>query len=99
MAWLLVQALWFGLAAAIILVDRQLMTKPVESVDPQDLAGVDLKDRSVGPFLLMMVVFGGLVIPFYLWYSRRSGAAVAAGVGLMLACGAVVAVASAALLR
>jgi hypothetical protein len=87
MHWFLTQALWFGLAASIIHADRQMMSRPI---DPQDLENVDLKDRSATPFLLLMLVLGAFVIPFYLWYSRRSGAAVLAGLGLMVACTVVV---------
>ncbi len=82
MQWLLVQAIWFGLAALTIFVDRRLLSRPIDMEDPEH---VDLKDRSATPFLLLMLVLGGCVIPFYLWYSRRSGAAVLAGIGLMLA--------------
>jgi len=91
MSWLLVQALWFGLAASIILVDRQLVNSRVDPEVP------DLKDRSVGPYLLLMLLFGGLIIPFYLWQSRRSGAAILAGIGLMIACGVVVSMVAGAL--
>jgi Mg/Co/Ni transporter MgtE len=91
MSWLIVQMLWFGLAASIIAIDRQLVKKPL---DPADLANVDLKDRSAAPFLGLMLIFGGFVIPFYLWYSRRSGAAVVAGVGLMIVCALIVGVLS-----
>ena len=96
MSIILVQLLWFGLSASIILVDANLMKKPIEP-STLDLDNVDLKDRSVGSFVIAMLIFGGFVIPFYLWYSRRTSAAVVAGIGLMLACGFVVALFSSAL--
>ena len=94
MSWLLVQALWFGLAALIIVLDRQAGARNSE-LDP-DVP--DLQDRSVAPFLFLMIIFGGLVIPFYMWISRRSTAAVLVGIGLMVACGIVVTFAAAAIL-
>jgi hypothetical protein len=96
MSWLLIQLLWFGLAASVILVDANLMKG---TVDPGtvDLETVDLKDRGVGSLLVIMVLLGGLVIPFYMWYSRRTAAAVGVGIALMLGCGFVVALAASAL--
>ena len=41
-------------------------------MDLDDPESIDLKDRSATPFLLLMLVLGGLVIPFYFWYSRRA---------------------------
>ncbi|HET6319339.1 MAG TPA: hypothetical protein VFG86_23020 [Chloroflexota bacterium] len=98
MSWLVIQALWFGLAASIILVDGQLMRQRL-AVAPAgpDPETYDLKDRSVGSFVLAMVLLGGFVIPFYLWYSRRSSRAVVVGIGLMVGCAALIALLSAAL--
>jgi hypothetical protein len=87
MHWILTQLLWFGLGAATIAVDRQLLARPMDLDDPES---IDLKDRSATPFLLLMLVLGGLVIPFYFWYSRRSVAAVLAGIGILIAMTAVV---------
>lgn len=97
MLWLVTQILWFGLAALIILIDRRLMNR---AFDPNttDVEIVDLKDRSATPFLGLMLIFGGLVLPFYFWYSRRSAAAVLVGIVLMFALGIVVARARIALL-
>jgi hypothetical protein len=88
MNWLLTQLLWFGLAAGTIAVDRRLLATPVDMSDPEH---VDLRDRSATPFLLLMLVLGGIVIPFYFWYSRRSVGAVLAGVGIMVVISLVVA--------
>jgi hypothetical protein len=94
MHWFVIQMIWFGLAASTIFVDRKLMSSPIDLENPEY---VDLKDRSATPFLLLMLVLGSFVIPFYLWYSRRSGAAVLAGIGLMVAYTAFVAFVAAAL--
>jgi hypothetical protein len=83
MHWFVAQVIWFGLAASTIYVDRKLLSSPIDMSDPEH---VDLKDRSASPFLLLMLVLGGFVIPFYLWYSRRSAAAVLAGIGIMVGC-------------
>jgi hypothetical protein len=97
MNWLFIQALWFGLAAAVIFVDRRLMDQPVGALAPDQLDAVDLKDRSAAPFLGLMLIFGGLVIPFYMWHSRRSFGAVVTGIGLMIACAVVVGIVASAI--
>jgi hypothetical protein len=84
MSWLVIQALWFGLAALIISIDKQLVPPELDSGVP------DLRDRGTGQFLALMVIFGGLVIPFYLWHSRRTAAAVVAGIGLAIGCAFVI---------
>jgi hypothetical protein len=74
-AWLM----WFGLAALIMVVDRRMMANAVTG------DGVpDLTDRSPGMYLAFMLLFGGWVIPFYMYNSRRTGKAVIAGI--LLAC-------------
>jgi hypothetical protein len=96
MLWLVTQALWFGLAALVILFDRRLMSR---AFDPNADAGfIDLKDRSPTPFLGLMLIFGGIVLPFYFWYSRRSLAAVLVGIVLMFALGLLVGAVRAAIL-
>jgi hypothetical protein len=59
MSVIVIQALWFGFAALIIVIDRQLMAKPIDQ-GPIDPDNVDLKDRSVGSFIMAMLLFGGL---------------------------------------
>jgi hypothetical protein len=80
----LAQLIWFGLGAAIIVVDKRLIQQRVTD-EP------DLTDRGVGQYLMLMLLFGGFVIPFYMWNSRRTHSAVLAGIGLMLVCGLIVA--------
>ena len=83
-AWLL----WFGLAALVIVVDRKLVASAAPADGPVE--NLDITDRSVSQYLLLQVLFGGFVIPFYLWNSRKTGAAVAVGVVLMIACSLIV---------
>jgi hypothetical protein len=92
------QILWFGLAALVILVDRKLVAaaQPV-TPDGASLDNYDITDRGIGSYLLLQVLFGGFVIPFYMWNSRKTGAAVAAGIALMLVCACVVGIALTAL--
>jgi hypothetical protein len=84
MAWLLAEIAWFGLAAGIILIDRQMVAASTKPDEP------DLKDRSITQYLLFMILFGGFIIPFYLWNSRRNGGAVLVGLVLMVVCATVV---------
>ena len=92
------QLLWFGLSAAVILIDRKLVAAGQPATpDGASLDNYDITDRGISSYLMLQVLFGGFVIPFYLWNSRKSGAAVAAGIGLMLVCAAIVGVALAAL--
>ncbi len=85
MQWMFAQMLWVGLAAVIIVLDA----RDVEA--RRDPAVADLTKRGVGEYLPFMALFGGFLIPFYMWNSRKSGAAVLAGLGLMVACAFVVA--------
>jgi hypothetical protein len=91
MSYLLVQALWVGMAALIISIDKQL-------VPPQLDTGVpDLRDRGTGQFIWLMLLFGGLVIPFYLWHSRRTATAAIVGFGLAGLCAIIIGVLAAAI--
>ena len=78
--------LWFGLAALVILVDRKL----VAAAPAGDALAMDVTDRSVSQYLMLQVLFGGLVIPFYLWNSRKTAGAAVLGVVLMLVCSTIV---------
>jgi hypothetical protein len=84
MRWMFAQMVWVGLAAVIIMLDAR-------DVEARAVPGeVDLTNRGVGQYLPFMALFGGFLIPFYMWNSRKSGAAVLAGIGLMVACAFVV---------
>lgn len=74
------QLVWFGLAALIMFIDRNLVEAQSDPCNP------DITDRSPVSYLLFMLLFGGFVIPFYLWNSRKTSGAVIAGIGLMCAC-------------
>jgi predicted Kef-type K+ transport protein len=84
MRWLIAQLVWVTLAALIILIDA----RDVKARAHPD--NTDLTNRSVGQYLPFMALFGGFLIPFYLWNSRKTGGAVLAGLVLMVACGVVV---------
>ena len=74
------QLVWFGLAAFIMFVDRHMVEAQSDPSNP------DITDRSPVGYLLFTLIFGGLVIPFYLWNSRKTSGAVIAGIGLMFGC-------------
>lgn len=78
------QFLWFGLAALIIVIDARSVERAADPEHP------DLTNRGVGQYLPFMLLFGGFLIPFYMWNSHKTGAAVLAGLGLMVACAFVV---------
>jgi len=80
------QIIWFGLSALVIVADRKLLAT---AAAPVDVENYDLTDRSIWQYLILQVLFGGLVIPFYLWNSRRTATAALIGVGLMVVCGAI----------
>ena len=86
---LIAQLLWFGLAALVIVVDRQLAAG-VAAANAGTLENYDLADRRIGQYLVLQLLFGGFVIPFYLWNSRKTGSAALLGVGLMIVCAVIV---------
>jgi len=84
MRWVFGELLWFGLAAAIIFVDARQVEAAADPEHP------DLTNRGVVQYLPFMLLFGGFLIPFYLWNSRKTAGAVLAGLGLMFGCAFVV---------
>jgi len=84
MRWVFAELLWFGLAALIILIDARQVEAQADPEHP------DLTSRGVGQYLPFMLVFGGFLIPFYMWNSRKTAGAVVVGLGLMAICAVIV---------
>jgi hypothetical protein len=66
------------LGAAIIVVDKRQRER-------QDSGEPDLRDQNVGLWVMLFLIFGGFVFPFYFWNTRRTLASAIGGCGITLA--------------
>jgi hypothetical protein len=88
MLWLITEVAWFGLPATIFLIDSRYRRKMVD-VDPDK---PDLSDKSVWPWMVVMLIAGSLTLPLYFWSTRKRVTAVFAGLALSLGCVAATAI-------
>jgi hypothetical protein len=82
MLWLITEIAWFGLPATIFMIDSNARRRKID-VDPEK---PDLSDKSVWPWMIVMLFAGSLTLPIYFWSTRKRASAALVGVALSVAC-------------